>query len=178
MRRYRWDAALDRLSNQKKIKIAEIGVWTGTMSKKLLDGNLWIRLYQIDRWKAYSDEECEKEGKTKFSLQKQEAFDKAKLKNSIRMKKYSKRVRTYELSSLMASEIFFDNFFDMVFIDGLHAFLDCKADIQAWLPKVKKGGWIGGHDYPSRPGVKMAVLSIFDCERIEQDCDKTWWVRK
>lgn len=178
MIRSRWDAALDRLPKERKIKVAEIGVWTGTMSKKLLDGNPWLRLYQIDRWKKYSEEEQMKEGFTKFSLETQETYNKAKAKNLKKMKNYPKRVKTFELSSLMASEIFGNRFFDMVFIDGLHSFEDCKADIKAWWPKIKTGGWIGGHDFHNRLGVKLAVYSLFGIDWIELDDDNTWWMKK
>ena len=36
---------------------------------------------------------------------------------------------------------------DFVYIDANHSYAFVKEDIQAWLPKVKKGGIIGGHDY-------------------------------
>jgi predicted O-methyltransferase YrrM len=37
--------------------------------------------------------------------------------------------------------------FDFVYIDGLHTYEGVKTDIQNYLPLVKKGGVIGGHDY-------------------------------
>lgn len=49
-----------------------------------------------------------------------------------------------------------------VLIDGDHRYEACKADIEAWLPKVKPGGWIAGHDYVDRfPGVVQAVDEAF-----------------
>jgi predicted O-methyltransferase YrrM len=48
--------------------------------------------------------------------------------------------------------------FDSVFVDGCHEFAECHADIEAWLPLVKSGGIIAGHDYWSRDaGVMDAV---------------------
>lgn len=178
IKKYRWEAALDRLPENRKIRVAEIGVWTGTMSRKLLEGNPWLRLYQIDRWKCYSEEEKGKEGHTKFSLQKQETYDKAKSKNTRKMKKFPKRVKTFETDSITASKMFGNKFFNMVFIDGLHSYQDCKADIKAWWPKIKTGGWIGGHDFDNRIGVRLAVYSCFGIPWIELDSDNTWWVRK
>jgi hypothetical protein len=35
------------------------------------------------------------------------------------------------------------------------------ADIVAWYPKVKQGGVISGHDYPTWEGVKKAVNEYF-----------------
>lgn len=45
-----------------------------------------------------------------------------------------------------------------VFIDGDHTYEAVKADVQAWLPKVRPGGIAGGHDYGAEhEGVKRAV---------------------
>ena len=61
--------------------------------------------------------------------------------------------------SLQAVEYIEDNSLDFVFIDADHSYEGCKADIQAWLPKLKPGGLLSGHDYdhPELPGVKQAV---------------------
>ena len=50
-----------------------------------------------------------------------------------------------------------------------------KKDIQSWLPKVKKGGIISGHDYFNPCGVKQAVDEIFS-DKVEF-YDKCWFVR-
>lgn len=52
--------------------------------------------------------------------------------------------------------------FDSVFIDGDHAYDCVLADIETWLPRVKKGGIICGHDYwPNHWGVMEAVNKVF-----------------
>lgn len=53
-----------------------------------------------------------------------------------------------------------------VFIDGEHDYATCIADIRAWLPKVRRGGIIAGHDYDTAPsagfpGVAKAVSEMF-----------------
>ena len=40
-----------------------------------------------------------------------------------------------------------DNSLDWVYIDAGHSFAEVKADYEAWLPKVRTGGIISGHDY-------------------------------
>lgn len=52
-----------------------------------------------------------------------------------------------------------DESFDLVYIDGLHTYDGVKKDIKLWLSKVRKGGFIAGHDYNNKhhPGVKPAV---------------------
>ena len=54
-----------------------------------------------------------------------------------------------------------DESIDFCFIDGSHEYEDVKADILAYLPKVKKGGILSGHDYDKIwSGVIKAVDEI------------------
>lgn len=56
-----------------------------------------------------------------------------------------------------------DRKFDFVYIDGDHAYESCRQDIELWLPKVRPGGMIGGHDYcEACPGVIRAVDEKFE----------------
>lgn len=52
----------------------------------------------------------------------------------------------------------FGRFLDFVFIDADHSEGAVKDDIRAWLPLVKPGGVLCGHDLPW-PGVERAVRS-------------------
>jgi predicted O-methyltransferase YrrM len=46
---------------------------------------------------------------------------------------------------------------DFCYIDASHEYEDVKADIEAWLPKMKPGGTLAGDDYEFYPGVAKAV---------------------
>jgi len=49
--------------------------------------------------------------------------------------------------SLGASRLFADESIDWVHLDARHDYESVRADIAAWLPKVKPGGWLSGDDY-------------------------------
>lgn len=59
------------------------------------------------------------------------------------------------------ASLFEDKSLEFVFIDANHEYLSVKRDILAWLPKIKEGGVLAGHDYPAYTGVKQAVDEIF-----------------
>jgi predicted O-methyltransferase YrrM len=52
--------------------------------------------------------------------------------------------------------------FDFVYIDGMHTYEQVKKDIANYLPLIKEGGFIAGHDYvPGFQGVMDAVNEQF-----------------
>jgi hypothetical protein len=50
---------------------------------------------------------------------------------------------------------------DLVFIDGDHRYEAVRADIAGWLPKVRPGGVLCGHDCGVFEGVNRAVGEAF-----------------
>jgi len=69
-----------------------------------------------------------------------------------------------------------DKSLDFVFIDAAHDYKSVKKDILAWLPKIKEGGYIAGHDYPGYPGVKKAVDEIFGDLMIKDYVGEFCWL--
>jgi len=60
---------------------------------------------------------------------------------------YGDSIQLIIADSLAASRLFGDASIDWVHLDARHDYASVKADIQAWLPKVKRGGWLSGDDY-------------------------------
>ena len=72
--------------------------------------------------------------------------------------------------SLAAAELFVDESFAWVHLDARHDYPSIRADIAAWVPKVRPGGWLSGDDYDEWqwPGVVQAVADALpDAHR--------WW---
>ena len=90
------------------------------------------------------------------------------------------------MSSLDAAKIL-PNSLDLVYIDADHGYQAVKDDIDAWLPKIRKGGILCGHDYIKEYNphseVRFAVDSKFTKMNLEQDTLENgqiyvWWVQK
>ena len=60
---------------------------------------------------------------------------------------YGDSIQLIIADSLAASRLVGDASIDWVHLDARHDYASVKADIQAWLPKVKRGGWLSGDDY-------------------------------
>lgn len=76
------------------------------------------------------------------------------------------------------SEIFGEKDAFFVFIDASHDYYSVKRDIVSWLPKVKDGGVLAGHDYEGAfPGVKHAVRDHFDINELSLS-GASWIYRK
>jgi hypothetical protein len=69
------------------------------------------------------------------------------------------RIQLVISDSLAAAGLFADESFAWVHIDARHDYHSVVADINAWAPKVKPGGWLSGDDYQADwwPGVVEAV---------------------
>lgn len=96
------------------------------------------------------------------------------------------KVKFFNMDSEKASKLIKEKSVDLVFIDGDHSYEWVLKDIKNYLPKIKSGGIISGHDYdfPDWIGVKKAVDSCFaDIEKeLEPDLynqiipmNYTWW---
>lgn len=73
--------------------------------------------------------------------------------------------------------LFSDGAFDAIYIDAAHTPDAVTAQLAAWLPKVRPGGCIAGHDYsPDWPGVVEAVTSLIGAP--DEVFEDTSWVKR
>lgn len=119
-------------------KGAEIGTFKGEFSKEIMkvyEGTL----YMIDVWRPLGDEYLDSSNHFLHSTAYSEAMENTK--------GYEDRAIMVRASSEIASKMFADESLDFVYIDANHAYDFVKQDIALWFPKVKKGGYVMGHDY-------------------------------
>ncbi len=83
------------------------------------------------------------------------------------------QLHVLRMSSLEAAKMFPRKYFDLVFLDSDHSYEAVVNDIKVWLPLIKEGGLLTGHDYnKTHPGVVKAVT---DCVgKIIKAPDITW----
>lgn len=56
----------------------------------------------------------------------------------------------------------------LLFIDGDHSYVGCKADIDGWFPHMKEGGVMMFHDCDeSSPGVMQAVAEFVNTHKVQ-----------
>lgn len=172
----RWDELLARLPGGY-VQGAEVGVWDGRMSRKLL-GNPDLVLYMVDRWTAPEEGDSYLTSGSTYARQDQSVFDEVYHKAVDVARIFPDRAHIIHEESTEAAGRFENGSLDFVFIDADHSYQGVSTDIAAWLPKVKPGGLIGGHDYdhPDQGEVKRAVDEFFDT--VELGGNRTWWRKK
>lgn len=137
------------LQGKTGVRVAEIGVLRGEFTdqyKSFVNGDIHL----IDIWTAEGNDQY-------FSTHAQECTDAL----SLVRRKYSNaaNIHIHVQDSVSASKTFPDNYFDVVYLDANHEYPHPLNDIRAWMPKVKPGGLLAGHDF-------------------DKDIEKTWGVER
>ncbi len=173
----RWEALIDWLPKGCPLIGAEIGVEKGKTSCQLLKNSPKLVLHMIDPWCVPPpDSSYAKENDT--NAQKSAEEHEAHYKKALRSVAFAgKRAVIHREYSETVAKTVPDKSLDFVFIDGDHSYEGVSKDIQLWLPKIKPGGFLSGHDYfhPKLPGVKKAVDEVF--KSVKLDVNRTWFVR-
>lgn len=139
---------------------AEVGVAEGNFSKDLLNMG-FTKLYMIDNWATIEGVK----GDANFGQEWHDAnFEKAKQQVLLFG---DKAVILKGLTKEMASQIP-DNSLSLVYLDAGHDYTSVWHDLKAYLPKLKVGGIMAGHDYLNTAyGVHDAVNDFLKGTGIE-----------
>jgi len=138
---------------------AEIGVWKGNFSEKILRTGRVKELHLIDPWTFRPEFPNRLYGGS--SGRDQANMD--AIAESVWQKfQSSPNVHIHRGKSLDMVRQFPDHYFDWVYIDGDHSYEAALDDLIAWYPKVKPGRLICVDDYSwrdeaGRKSVKSAI---------------------
>jgi len=135
----------------------EVGSWKGRsaafMAVEIHNSGKTIAFDCVDTWAgSVSEGEHQNDHHVKAGT----LYEKF-LSNTERVKHI---ITTKRGDSLEMASTYEDDSLDFVFIDGDHRYEFVKADIEAWLPKVKSGGILAGHDYGWCTDVRKAVHEV------------------
>ena len=173
----RWDAVISRIPKDRQVIGAEIGIWVGDTSWRILAQRENVTHIMIDPWKKPEPGSRYAKSPDSIAFKSQEYFDGCYDEAMKNTEPYADRRQVMRTTSREAAAKISDGALYYVFIDAEHTYAAVKEDIALWLPKIEPGGWIGGHDYRNLPrfsGVHEAVDEAFP-EGIEIAGDHTWF---
>jgi len=133
----------------KNATVAEIGVYRGEYSEHIIKNSSPNKLMLIDPWRTMLNAD---DVDPKFELFYNEVVTKFK---------DNKNIEIVRKTSTDALQHIKNETLDWVYIDGNHNYEPCLNDLRTYASKVKKDGYICGHDWVTRSkpgfGVNRAV---------------------
>jgi len=163
----------------------EVGVFAGKFSELILKTWEGKKLYSVDPWSQVQVTPWFWKRFTKVDLHPKRTLQRRKdkfVKDTIaamdaigqtfgdflfehttqRLAPFGDRNEIIRETSVVAAKEFENQSLDFVYIDAIHSFEECYQDLVAWIPKVKRGGLVAGHDYNLNPmsGVKRALRKV------------------
>jgi len=155
----------------------EIGSWYGRsaafMAVEIANSGKAIEFYCVDTWKGGVDlpwmaAHLAPKGGSAFpffreNMQRGGVWD---------------RIKPIEESSVEAAQLFARESVDFIMVDGAHDYASVRADVRAWLPKLKPNGLIAGDD-ADWPGVLIGVHESIPFSEVNITNGRAnWWYRK
>jgi predicted O-methyltransferase YrrM len=155
------------INGTSNMTMIEIGCYTGESTSFWC--NHFLKVFAIDPWidgKGYDDKDI---ASIKMSNFVEAEFDS-------RLKKFDNFEKIKNFSYNVVDK-FEDESIDFIYIDGEHTYEGVKRDIELYQPKIKKGGYIAGHDYkPKWTGVIKAVDEVLGTpDKVFQDSS---WIKR
>lgn len=170
------------------VRGAEVGIYKGEMSAELLFGHRQLFLYMVDswadQWQQPAAYRATRDSHAHVALREQERY----MARAIQVTAFaSERRQVLRMTSAEAAAAIQAGSLDFVFLDGDHSYEGVIADVAAWLPVLKPGGLLSGHDYcPGYGPDKRYDFKVIDAVdalvakhgwTLELDEDSCWFVR-
>lgn len=136
-----WVQLINKISQKKKVRIAEIGVWKGDFAYQVLKNCPNIKKYYlVDPWRHLKD--------WKKPLNVSNGQFNSAFETTMRKLYFAKeKICVLRGTTLEVVDQINDSELDLVYIDGDHTAKGIVIDLIKLFPKVKEGGVVGGDDY-------------------------------
>ena len=135
----------------KNLIIAELGVFEGDFSKKIKEICNPKKLFLVDLFHGNFGS-GDKDGKNYHYVQLEDEME--KIINYFKDDETIEVIKSSTVEFLTGIE---DEYLDMVYIDADHSYNSVLNDLKLSYTKVKKDGYICGHDYVPRTEAERAV---------------------
>jgi len=149
---------------------AEVGVWKGEFSTEIL-GRQPRLLHLIDPW-------VQQGYKTMWYAIPQEEMD--EIHDGVQQKFADNP--TVKIHRNFSTDVeFSDEYFDWVYLDGNHTYVQVSKDLEYYLPLIKSGGYLCGDDYnwtsvDCPKGPKPAVNEFVGRHQFELDVSDNQYI--
>jgi predicted O-methyltransferase YrrM len=155
------------LGEREDLNIVEIGCYCGHSTLIINSCFKNATINCVDPWTMYREEGStyDLDNQAEELREAEEVFD-ANVKPHSNIKK--NKMASIEFAAAVQNESL-----DLVYIDGDHSYAAVKQDIIIWMPKVKVGGVIAGHDV-SCAAVCKALSELFSCNPDGAFEDDSW----
>lgn len=139
--RVQFPAILRRIGARR---LCEVGVWKGAFSAHLAASVPGASLLAVDPWQSYP---AWQDTKNSLPPAEQQAFMAGAHAEAVtRLGRYPNVTICRKFSTDAARDVA-DGSLDFVYIDANHVKAAVLEDLAAWVPKVRPGGIVAGHDY-------------------------------
>ena len=131
---------------------AEIGTAEAYFAEYMLSGLNPNKMHLIDPWRFQAIADYVKDANNTND-------DEGDRRHEAVLQKFAEPIRAgivtvHRALSTEIADSFPDEYFDFIHIDGNHTYSACLADLRAFDRKVKRTGFITGHDYQTIPIAK------------------------
>lgn len=138
---------------------AEIGVWKGAFSAKILERTRPRRLWLIDPWTFAG----EQPGRCFGGLRAQSQADMDAIHDDVARRLGARpEVTILRATSAGAAASIEDRSLDWVYVDGDHSYEAVKLDLALYAPKLRAGGFLTGDDYDFEEDGALPVKRAVD----------------